>query len=182
MVNALETTPEVSPEMTSPQHRATPPGEIPAQRVASPRVPTVGELITEAHKLAKRDGLPFSGHILIERKGSAVHRHSVWLLGPFALVEGGWFGQVHGSEHRGGSARWIRKHERRCKDTHWTQFSWIDESSLVEGCGSDGVGLGLGPDGPVYCAFTAGRSTEHEHVPLALVLRQGLRDLAHLDD
>lgn len=182
MVDALETKPEVVPDATG-LHRAPTPGVVPAQRSADgPRLPTVGELITEAHKLARRDALPFSGHIVIERKGGAVHRHSVWVLGPFALVEGGWFGQVHGSEHRRGASRWLRKHERRCKDAHWTQFSWIDESSLVEGCGSDGVGLGLGPDGPHYCAFAAGRSTEHEHVPLALVLRQGLRDLAHLDD
>lgn len=180
MVEALE---------TNPQHRGsigTSPG-VPLQRTlsaAGPRIPTLSELITEAHKLARRDSLPFSGHIVVQRKGKAVHHHDVWVLGPFALVAGGWFGQVHGSEHRQGTApRWLRRHERKCRAPHWTQFSWIDESALEPGCGSTGVGIGLGPDGPVYCARRAGQAVdgEHEHVLMAKVLRTGLRELADLD-
>jgi hypothetical protein len=87
---------------------------------------------------------------------------------------------VHGSEHPDGKApRWLRKHEKKCVATHWTQFSWIDEASLEPGCGTSGVGIGLGPEGPIYCARTAGQAdVEHVHVPMTKVLRQGLRELA----
>ncbi len=180
MVDALETT---------PQHRRNAGGapHTPAQRTPADQPagwPSLGDLITEAHKLARRDALPYSGHIVIERKGSAAHRHDVWILGPFALVDGGWFGQVHGSEHADRQApRWLRKHERKCSATHWTQFSWIDEASLEPGCGATGVGIGLGPEGPIYCARTAGQAAagEHTHVPMTQVLRTGLRELADLD-
>src|SRR5689334_18522371 len=115
MVDALETT---------PQHRRPPAGRAPA--VAPPEAPTppkLGELINEAYKLLRRDALPFSGHIVVERKGAAAHHHNVWLLGPFALVEGGWFGRVHGGERSNGNPpRWLRNHEKHCSATHWTQF------------------------------------------------------------
>jgi hypothetical protein len=158
----------------TPQHRR-------AIAAAEAPAPTLGQLIAEVHALARRDGLPLSGHIVVESRGKARHRHDVWVVGPFAIISGGWFGMVHGAEHADGKApRWLAKHERRCRETHWTQFSWIDESAVEPGCGREGIGIGSGPDGPVYCALTAGNATdgEHVHVPMVQVLRQGLRELA----
>ena len=177
MVDALETTPPQG------RHAAGGPA-VPAPQVATP--PSLSELISEAYKLLRRDGLPFSGHIVVERRGTAAHHHNVWLLGPFALVEGGWFGQVLGAVNAKGRApRWLRNHEKTCTAEHWTQFISIDETALSPGCGLAGVGLGIGPDGPTYCAVTAGTGSgagsdtgDHVHVPMVKVLRHGLRELA----
>lgn len=165
------------------------PGYVPAPRtspenVAGPghshRAPSLAELVAEAMVLVRRDDLPVSGYLVVERKGSAIHQHAVWQLGPFALLDDGWFGQVHGLDSFGGNpSRWLRKHERRCKRQHWTQFRWIDPASLEAGCGALGIGLGLGPSGPTYCVSQANREQEHsEHVPLEEILRSGLRALA----
>jgi hypothetical protein len=186
MVEALETTPF---RRAPAQHRRDDVAAHRADVVAQPDVlaaprpaPTFTALVAEAHKIARRDELPISGHIVIERKRGAMHRHAVWLIGPFALVEGGWFGQALGAERFGSKPqRWLRRHERRCHEQHWTQFRWIDEASLQEGCGDPGVGLGRGPDGPFYCAMTAGNGDgRHTHLPLATLLRDGLRELAVL--
>lgn len=157
-------TPRVSPENSGRSHRA----------------PSLGELVAEAHQIVRRDDLPASGFLVVQRKGTAVHQHQVWQLGPFALLDDGWFGQVHGLESAADKPpRWLRRHERRCGEQHWTHFRWIDPASLEAGCGDLGIGLGLGPDGPTYCPAQANRELNHSaHVPLAEILRGGLRALA----
>ncbi|MBO9520819.1 MAG: hypothetical protein J7518_04700 [Nocardioidaceae bacterium] len=157
-------TPRTSPENASHSHRA----------------PSLSELVSEAMQIVRRDDLPSSGFLVVQRKGSAIHQHAVWQLGSFALLDDGWFGQVHGLDATGGTpSRWLRRHERRCEAQHWTHFRWIDPASLEAGCGMAGIGLGLSPAGPTYCPGVANRDLEHpEHVPLAEILRAGLRALA----
>ena len=140
----------------------------------------MGELIAEAMQLIRRDDLPISGYLVVKRKGSAIHQHAVWQLGPFVLLDDGWFGQVHGFESAAADpSRWLRRHERRCEEQHWTHFRWVDPASLEPGCGAAGIGLGLGPNGPTYCPGHAARDENHpSHVLLAEVLRSGLRSLA----
>ncbi|MGO4258007.1 hypothetical protein [Marmoricola sp. RAF53] len=162
-------------------------GFVPGPRVSpespgrSHRAPSLAELVAEAMQLIRRDDLPISGYLVVKRKGSAIHQHAVWQLGPFALLDDGWFGQVHGFDSTGADAsRWLRRHERRCEGQHWTHFRWIDPASLTPGCGAAGIGIGLGPDGPTYCPGHAARDENHpSHVALAEVLRNGLRALAH---
>lgn len=156
--------PRISPENAAHSHRA----------------PSLSELVAEAMQIVRRDDLPSSGFLVVQRKGSAIHQHAVWQLGPFALLDDGWFGQVHGLDSTGGKpSRWLRRHERRCDAQHWTYFRWIDPASLDAGCGQTGVGLGLSPNGPTYCPGHANRDEEHPaHVPLADLLRAGLRALA----
>jgi hypothetical protein len=169
---------------TAHAHREA--GFVPAPRTSpensghSHRAPSLAELISEAMLIVRRDDLPNSGYLVVQRKGSAVHQHAVWQLGPFALLDDGWFGQVHGLETTGSKpSRWLRRHERRCHAQHWTHFRWIDPAALDTGCGAIGVGLGLGPSGPTYCASQANRDAEHvPHVPLEEILRAGLRALA----
>lgn len=160
-------------------------GFVPAPRTSpenhtrSHRAPSLAELISEAHQLVRRDDLPTSGFLVVQRKGSAIHQHAVWQLGPFALLDDGWFGQVHGDSAGDKPSRWLRRHERRCQEPHWTYFRWIDPASLEAGCGTIGVGLGLGPNGPTFCRGQANREEAHPaHVPLEDILRGGLRALA----
>lgn len=156
------------------------PRTSPENHGRSHRAPSLSELVAEAHLLIRRDDLPSSGFLVVQRKGSATHQHAVWMLGPFAILDDGWFGQVHGLDTSGdGSSRWLRRHERRCHEQHWTYFRWIDPASLEPGCGTIGIGLGLGPEGPTYCAGQGNRAAEHPaHIPLADILRGGLRALA----
>ncbi|MCW2754812.1 MAG: hypothetical protein JWQ32_2223 [Marmoricola sp.] len=145
------------------------------------RAPTLGELISDAMLIIRRDELPPSGYLVVQQsKGTAKHQHAVWELGPFALLDDGWFGQAHGRDSTGDKRmRWLRRHERKCSDQHWTQFNWIDPALLGSGCGADNIGLALSPDGPVYCAGQVAGGREHpEHVPLEQLLRAGLRELA----
>lgn len=146
----------------------------------SHRAPSLSELVSEAHQLIRRDNLPSSGFLVVQRKGSAVHQHAVWQLGPFAILDDGWFGQVLGTDSTGDSpSRWQRRHERRCREQHWTYFRWIDPASLEVGCGTIGIGLSLGPGGPTYCQGQGSRDAAHpDHVPLQDILRVGLRTLA----
>lgn len=162
--DAFVPTPRTSPENAGRSHRA----------------PSLSELVAEAMQLIRRDDLPISGYLVVKRKGSAIHQHAVWQLGPFVLLDDGWFGQVHGFDSTGTSpSRWLRRHERRCEGQHWTHFRWIDPGSLDPGCGAAGIGLGLGADGPTYCPGHAARDENHpSHLPLAEVLRTGLRSLA----
>ncbi len=140
----------------------------------------MSELVSEAHQLVRRDELPSSGFLVVQRKGSAIHQHQVWQLGPFALLDDGWFGQVHGLDNTGDTpSRWLRRHERRCHEQHWTYFRWIDPASLEAGCGTIGIGLGLGSSGPTFCQGQGNRAAEHPpHLPLEDILRGGLRALA----
>jgi len=156
------------------------PRTSPENATRSHRAPSLGELVSEAMLLVRRDSLPVSGFLVVQRKGRAVHQHAVWQLGPFALLDDGWFGQVHGLENGGGKpSRWLRRHERRCDNQHWTHFRWIDPASLETGCGAAGIGLGLGPSGPTYCPGHANRDEAHpSHVALEEILRTGLRALA----
>ena len=156
---------------TSPENRAA--GH-------SHRAPLLAELVSEAHLIVRRDELPSSGFLVVQRKGSAIHQHAVWELGPFALLDDGWFGQALGQESPADTpARWLRRHERKCHQQHWTYFRWIDPAALESGCGTIGIGLGLGPDGPTFCRSQANREEGHlPHVPLEDILRAGLRALA----
>lgn len=165
---------------------ATRGGFVPAQRPApeasGPRhvSPTVSGLAAEALMLVRRDQIPVSGYLVSKRQGRVVHRHEVWMLGPFALLGDGWFGQVLGPETgpRNGS-RWVRRNQDGCDHQHWTRFVWLDPATLQPGCGTEGVGLGLGADGPTYCAGHAETDPLHpSHVALADVMRAGLRALA----
>jgi hypothetical protein len=157
---------------------------VPSQRAApevghAHRAPSLVELVDNALREIRRDSLRPSGYVVEESSGGAKHRHQVWLLGPFAILDDGWFGQVHGREPSGRKAsRWLRKHERRCHEQHWTQFHWIDPALLDVGCGAGNVGLGLSPDGPTYCPGFQPGVGHPEHVPLADVFRDGLQLLA----
>lgn len=124
--------------------------------------------------IIRRDSLAPSGFLVVQRKGTAKHQHAVWELGPFALLDDGWFGQVHGSASDDRS-RWLRKHERRCKNQHWTQFHWIDPSVLDSGCGAANIGLGLSSAGPTYCSGHKPGEAHPEHVPLVDIFTAGLR-------
>ncbi len=152
--------PRLSPENAPRRHRA----------------PALAELISTALMIIRRDSLEPSGYLVVQRKRTAKHQHSVWELGPFALLDDGWFGQVHGnlSDDR---SRWLRKHERRCASQHWTQFQWIDPSVLDAGCGAANIGLGLSSDGPTYCAGHTSGEAHPEHVPLVDIFTDGLRRL-----
>lgn len=158
-------TPRVSPENSRPgtarRHRA----------------PALGELITTAMMVIRRDSLAPSGFLVVQRKGVARHQHSVWDLGPFALLEDGWFGQVHGRDADSRS-KWLRKHERRCAATHWTQFHWIDPALLDAGCGAANIGLGLSSEGPTYCPGHRPGQMHPAHIPLVDIFTDGLRQLA----
>ncbi|MFL6060854.1 MAG: hypothetical protein ACJ72E_06465 [Marmoricola sp.] len=158
---------------------------VPAQRVSAEnharrhRAPTLGELINNAMMIIRRDQLGPSGYLVVESKGSAKHQHAVWELGPFALLDDGWFGQVHGREGSGDQlSRWLRKHERRCHEQHWTQFQWIDPAVLDVGCGAANIGLGLSPDGPTYCPGQRFGEPHPTHISLVDLFKQGLRRLA----
>lgn len=162
-------------------------GYVPGPRISpenrpqrAHRAPLMGELIAEAHRIVQRDNLPSNGYLVVQRKGSAIHRHHVWLFGPFALLDDGWFGQVHGLDISVEKpSRWLKRHERRCREQHWTHFRWIDPAGLDSGCGARGIGLGLSADGPTYCATPGATGADHEpHVLLADLLRRGLRELA----
>ncbi len=155
--------PRISPENDTHRHRA----------------PTLGQLVSEAMQIIRRDDLPPSGFLVVQSKNTAKHQHAVWELGPFALLDDGWFGQAHGLDSTGDKRmRWLRRHERKCPDQHWTQFSWIDPALLAPGCGAANIGLGLSPDGPIYCSGQVSGAAHPEHVPLEQVLRAGLRNLA----
>ncbi len=155
--------PRRSPENTSRRHRA----------------PALGELISTAMMVIRRDSLPASGFLVVQRKGTAKHQHSVWELGPFALLDDGWFGQVHGSDSTHDTrSKWLRKHERRCEDQHWTQFHWIDPALLDAGCGAANIGLGLSSAGPTYCPGHKHGELHPAHVPLVEIFTEGLRELA----
>jgi hypothetical protein len=169
----LSSAPDVAPYVPAP--RPSPENHSRSHRAAS-----LGELVAEAYQIIRRDDLPTSGYLVVQRKGSAIHQHGVWRLGPFALLDDGWFGQVLGQEGNGDKpARWLRRHERRCDSQHWTSFHWIDPDSLQTGCGTIGIGLGLGPNGPTFCRGQANREEAHPaHVPLDEILRAGLRSLA----
>jgi hypothetical protein len=161
-----------------------PTGSVPTQRsspenVRRHRAPTLNELVENAITIIRRDSLGPSGYLVVERKGTAKHQHAVWELGTFALLDDGWFGQVHGREGSGDHlSRWLRKHERRCSSQHWTQFHWIDPSILDVGCGTDSSGLALSPDGPTYCPGQRAGAPHPTHIPLVEVFKQGLRRLA----
>jgi hypothetical protein len=158
---------------------------VPAQRTSTEaghrrhRAPTLVELVDNALMVIRRDSLLPSGYLVAVASSGAKHQHSVWLMGQFALLDDGWFGQVHGREPSGAKAsHWLRKHERKCSAEHWTQFHWIDPALLDAGCGAGNTGLGLSPDGPTYCpGFKAG--VRHpEHIPLIDMFKDGLRLLA----
>lgn len=156
--------PRVSPETVVRRHRA----------------PSLGELVSDAMLIIRRDQLPPSGFLVVQSKSTAKHQHAVWELGPFALLDDGWFGQAHGLDSTGDKRmRWLRRHERRCKDQHWTQFNWIDPALLGPGCGAANISLGLSPEGPIYCpGAVPGASAHPAHLPLEQILRSGLRELA----
>lgn len=138
------------------------------------RAPALAELIATATMIIRRDSLAPSGYLVVQGKGGAQHQHAVWELGPFALLDDGWFGQVHGNVTDDRS-KWLRKHERRCKDQHWTQFSWIDPSLLDAGCGAANIGLGLSPDGPTYCPGETFGEPHPAHVRLLDIFTDSLR-------
>lgn len=159
-------TPRVSPENAEPGKRRH-------------RAPSLGELIENAIMVVRRDSLGPSGYLVVQSKGTAKHQHAVWELGPFALLDDGWFGQVHGRESSGDqSSRWLHKHERRCNDLHWTQFHWIDPALLDVGCGAGNIGLGLSSEGPTYCPGQRRGEPHPTHIPLVEVFKTGLRKLA----
>ncbi|RNL64162.1 hypothetical protein EFK50_06410 [Nocardioides marmoriginsengisoli] len=143
------------------------------------RAPTLGELIENAITIIRRDSLGPSGFLVVQSKGTAKHQHSVWELGPFALLDDGWFGQVHGRESSSDqSSRWLHKHERKCREQHWTQFHWIDPAMLDVGCGAANIGLALSSDGPTYCPGQRRGEPHPTHIPLVDIFKQGLRKLA----
>lgn len=156
--------PRTSPENAPRRHRA----------------PALAELISTALMVIRRDSLAPSGYLVVKGKGGAQHQHAVWELGPFALLDDGWFGQVRGNVTDDGST-WMRKHERRCKDQHWTQFHWFDPSLLDAGCGAANSGLGLSSDGPTYCPGHELGTAHPEHVPLVDIFTAGLRLLGRSD-
>ncbi|HET6153903.1 MAG TPA: hypothetical protein VFE15_13190 [Marmoricola sp.] len=162
--HAVIPTPRVSPENAGNRHRA----------------PTLAELIDNASSLIRRDSLAPSGFLVVQKSHStAKHQHAVWQLGPFALLDDGWFGQVHGRDASGVKpSRWLAKHERKCTSQHWTQFQWIDPGLLDAGCGAANIGLGLSPDGPTYCPGPRLGEPHPTHVPLVQIFRDGLRMLA----
>lgn len=157
---------------------------VPSQRAAPDsgrrhRAPSLVELVDNALMIIRRDDLQPSGYLVAQSSGGAKHQHAVWLIGQFALLDDGWLGQVHGREPTGPKAsNWLRKHERKCGEEHWTQFHWIDPALLDSGCGAGNSGLGLSSEGPTYCpGFRAG--VQHpEHIPLIQMFRDGLRLLA----
>ena len=115
----------------------------------------------------------------LQEQAVEVATHRAYELGPFAVLDDGWFGQVHGREGSGDSlSRWLRRHERRCHDRHWTQFHWIDPAVLEAGCGAANIGLGLSPDGPTYCPGQRRGEPHPTHIPLIDIFKQGLRALA----
>jgi hypothetical protein len=143
------------------------------------RAPTLVELVDNALMIIRRDSLRPSGYLVTQGSGGAKHQHAVWQLGPFAVLDDGWFGQVHGREPTGPKhSNWLRKHERKCHEQHWTQFHWIDPALLEAGCGAGNVGLGLSPEGPTYCPGFAPGVRHPEHVPLIDMFKDGLRLLA----
>lgn len=143
------------------------------------RAPSLGELIESATLVIRRDSLAPSGHLVAQVSHTAArHQHAVWQLGPFALLDDGWFGIVRGSDVTADVPRWLRSHERRCADQHWTQFTWIDTTLLDTGCGGSDSGIGLTSDGPTYCSGGRGSQRHPLHVPLAEVFDAGLRTLA----
>lgn len=153
--------PRTSPENTARRHRA----------------PALGELISTAMMVIRRDSLEPSGFLVVQSKSGAKHQHAVWEMGPFALLDDGWFGQVHGNDSDSRS-NWLRKHERRCHEQHWTQFHWIDPVALDAGCGTGTFGLGLSPDGPTFCPGQERGQMHPAHVPLVTIFTEGLRALA----
>lgn len=143
------------------------------------RAPSVEELVQKAALVIRRDSLAPSGYVVAQLSATtARHQHAVWQLGPFALLADGWFGVVHGREAGGEAARWLRGHERRCTDQHWTHFSWIDTTQLDAGCGASDHGIGLTPGGPTYCSGAKSGQLHPVHVPLVDVVEAGLRALA----
>ncbi len=170
---------------SDPRSGASALSPVPTQRVSPEnagrrhRAPSLIELIDNASMIVRRDSLGPSGYMVVPSKGTAKHQHAVWELGPFALLDHGWFGQVHG-RHSASDSRsgWLQKHERRCEDQHWTQFHWIDPSMLEPGCGAANIGLGLGPEGPTYCPGQRRGEPHPTHIPLVEVFKQGLRKLA----
>lgn len=157
---------------------------VPSQRTASEsvrrhRAPSLVELVDNALMIIRRDDLHPSGYLVVQSSAGAKHQHAVWQIGPFALLDDGWFGQVHGREATGPKpSNWLRKHERKCTALHWTQFHWIDPALLTVGCGAGNSGLGLGPDGPTYCPGFVPGVPHPEHVSLIQMFRDGLRLLA----
>lgn len=155
---------------------------VPAQRAAPVdrrhRAPSLVALVDHARTVIRRESLPPSGYIVVESNSRAKHQHAVWLIGPFAVIDGGWFGQVHGHEPTGTKpSAWLRKHERRCHYEHWTQFRWIDPAQLEAGCGPGSGGIGLSADGPTYCPGSAPGRQHPEHVPLIDIFTEGLTQL-----
>lgn len=157
---------------------------VPEQRVAPEaahrhRAPSLVELVDNALMIIRRDNLQPSGYLVVQSSGGARHQHAVWLIGPFAILDDGWFGQVHGREPTGPKAsNWLRKHERKCHEEHWTQFHWIDPALLDAGCGAGNSGLGLSSEGPTYCPGFKPGVAHPEHIPLIQMFRDGLRLLA----
>lgn len=170
-------TPTESARTSIPGQRTAPAMAAPA---APDRIPTLGELIAEALYLVRRDAIPSSGFLVARHSGRAVHRHEVWQLGPFALLDDGWFGVLQQVDRDSADqSRWLARHERRCDAAHWTDFRWVDPESLEAGCGAPGIGLGLGAAGPTYCPGHDGFDPEHpSHVSLTELMRWGLRSLA----
>jgi hypothetical protein len=172
--------------LSSTPNASSAPGTVPPPRTSPEnagrrrhRAPSLGELVDNAVSIIRRDGLAPSGFLVVQSKGKAKHQHQVWELGPFAVLDDGWFGQVHGREGSGDSlSRWLRRHERRCHDRHWTQFHWIDPAVLEAGCGAANIGLGLSPDGPTYCPGQRRGEPHPTHIPLIDIFKQGLRALA----
>ncbi len=160
-----------------PQHVPTP-RTSPENAPRRHRAPALGELINTAITIIRRDSLVPSGYLVVPRKGSAVHQHSVWLLGSFALLDDGWFGRVNGNDSVDTRSKWLRNHERRCQDQHWTQFHWIDPALLDAGCGASTFGLGLGSVGPIYCPGPEPGQVHPAHTPLVAIFAEGLRQLA----
>lgn len=158
---------------------------VPSQREAGEvghsrhRAPSLVELVDNALMIIQRDSLRPSGYLVVQSSGGAKHQHAVWQLGNFAILDDGWFGQVHGREATGPKpSNWLRKHERKCHEQHWTQFHWIDPAVLEAGCGAGNSGLGLSPDGPTYCPGFRPGVAHPEHIPLIQMFREGLRLLA----
>ena len=166
-------------------HAAAAAPYVPAQREPSEaghrrhRAPSLVQLVDNALMIIRRDDLVPSGYLVVQASRGAKHQHAVWQLGQFAVLDDGWFGQVHGREPSGTkSATWLRKHERKCPEQHWTQFHWIDPALLDVGCGAGNVGLALSPEGPIYCPGFKPGVRHPEHVPLIQMFKDGLRLLA----
>ena len=174
----------ITAESTTTHALAPGAGFVPEQRSAPDtthrhRAPSLVELVDNALMIIRRDNLQASGYLVSQSSGGAKHQHAVWLIGQFAILDDGWFGQVHGREPTGPKAsNWLRKHERKCHEQHWTQFHWIDPALLDAGCGAGNVGLGLSADGPTYCPGFAPGVSHPAHIPLIQIFRDGLRLLA----